>query len=512
MHYQNSIYGNVTVTRSGEQYTFFSDGIPTITTPTPNISFVEEFTHLPLLHHPYPKDVLIISGGAGGVIFEILKHPSIERIDYTEVDPLILKVVKKFPTPLTESELSDERVNIRYTDGRFFMKKTSHKYDLVFVGISNPSDLQLNRFFTKEFFSLVKKRLREEGILVVSLPGSLTYLSRELKDINSCILNTLKNTYPYIRIIPGDGANLFLASSSSEISFIESHQLIERLNERALKTTLLTPPHIEYRLHPRWLNWFLESLKDGTKETNKDFEPLGVFYSLSYWNSIFSPYTQGLFRTFERINLRFFLILSILITLVFLIIHSTKRNLSIPLCILSTGFAGMIFDLTLIFSFQALYGYVFHWISLLVTAFMAGVVMGSTLVTKYLGKIKRELTLFLEMEIGIIIFSVILPIIFLSLHSDFLLLESTFLILSIVSGCLVGAQFPLANKIYLKGSNLSGTAGLLYGADLLGGWIGGLIGGVVLLPVLGLIETCMVVLMLKVATLVVLISTSKVKK
>lgn len=62
LHYQNSIYGNIAVTKSAEQYTFFSDGIPTVTTPFPDIAFVEEFAHLALLSHPSPKEVLVISG------------------------------------------------------------------------------------------------------------------------------------------------------------------------------------------------------------------------------------------------------------------------------------------------------------------------------------------------------------------------------------------------------------------------------------------------------------------
>jgi hypothetical protein len=79
-----------------------------------------------------------------------------------ELDHLLLKVVQRFPAPLTGAELADPRVSIEYLDGRFFIKKTPHRYDLVLVGISNPSTLQINRLFTKEFFSLVKERLEYE--------------------------------------------------------------------------------------------------------------------------------------------------------------------------------------------------------------------------------------------------------------------------------------------------------------------------------------------------------------
>lgn len=525
VHYQNSIYGNLVVTKRGEQYTFFSDGIPIITTPTPDITFVEEFVHLPMLAHPKPKEVLVISGGAGGVINEVLKHP-VQRVDYAELDPLLLELVEMFPTELTEAELSDPRVNIEYTDGRLFLKRTPRKYDLVLVGLSDPSDLQVNRLFTKEFFWLVKRRLKEEGMLVINLPGSLTYLGEELKNLNGCILNTLKSVYPHVRIIPGDGTNLFLASTSPQVSLINPTQLSQRLNERNLEVNLLTPAHLEYKLHPRWLNWFLRSLEGGTQKINRDFSPLGLFYSLSYWNALFSPYMRGPFRWFEGMKLWHFGIPLAILTLVFLIIRfkvARLAKLSIPLCIATTGFAGMIFDLALIFTFQALYGYVYHWIGLLVTAFMAGAAAGSLWLTSILDRIKRDFGFFLKLELAIVLFAGALPVIFLrfSPYLDrpvvFFLLQMVFLLLSFLSGLLVGAEFPLANKIYLtppfqrKGGtpNLSGTAGLLYGSDLFGGWVGGILGGVVLLPVLGLVGTCMVVIMLKASSLIIL-ATSRV--
>ncbi|MFC1816601.1 spermidine synthase, partial [Thermodesulfobacteriota bacterium] len=176
VHYQNSQYGNICIIENQGQYIFFQDGIPNIITPVPDIPFIEEFVHLPLLAHSIPTKLLILSGGAGGIINEALKHSSIETIEYAELDPLLLDLLRKFPTPLTESELNDRRVKIKHIDGRLLLKATRNKYDLILVGILEPSNLQTNRFFTKEFFYLVKNRLNEGGILVLGLPGSLTYL------------------------------------------------------------------------------------------------------------------------------------------------------------------------------------------------------------------------------------------------------------------------------------------------------------------------------------------------
>jgi spermidine synthase len=185
-----------------------------------------------MLFHQKPETVLVLSGGAGGMIHEILKHP-VSRVDYVELDPLLLKLIQKFPTPLTQSELSDQRVNIHDIDGRFFVNKTQNRFDLIFIGLSAPQELQTNRLFTSEFFSVAKKRMNPGGIIVLTLPGSLTYLSAELKDLNGCILNTLKGVYRSVRIIAGD-ATLYLASDSEKLERVKQGEIIRRLEERKI--------------------------------------------------------------------------------------------------------------------------------------------------------------------------------------------------------------------------------------------------------------------------------------
>jgi spermidine synthase len=177
---------------------------------------------------------------------------------------------------------------------------------------------------------------------------------------------------------------------------------------------------------------------------------------------------------------------------------------------MSTGFAGMLFDLLLIFAFQTLYGYVFHQVGILITAFMFGTAVGSLLVTSLLKRIRRDIRLLIKMELAIIVFACSLPMIFLLSSRHFEHPASgpmIFSILSFISGFLIGSEFPLATKILLKDREpkVGTAAGLLYGADLFGGWLGGLMGGIVLLPVLGVVKTCMIAVMIKLSSLFALL-------
>ncbi len=514
VHYQNSQYGNICVIENEGQYIFFQDGVPDIITPIPDIAFVEEFVHIPLLAHPEPKKLLILSGGAGGVINEALRHPSVETIEYAELDPLIIDLFRKFPTSLTESELNDRRVEIQHVDGRLLLKTTRTKYDLILIGISEPSNLQANRFYSKEFFSLARERLNEKGILVIGLPGSLTYENEELKNLNSSIFHTLESVFPYIRAIPGDGTNLFLLSDSQEISTLDRTQMIERLDQRDIETGVILPWYIEQKLHPGWGDWFANFIEGSSQKVNSDFSPIGVFYSVSHWNAVFAPSLRWLFRQFERISLRTIVPLFLIFLIPYFIFRSKRTRSSragIPLAIFTTGFAGMIFSLMLIFTFQSIHGYVFSWIGLLVASFMAGAATGAMLISIVLDRIKDCPKLFARIDLGIMCFSIACPFIvfaanaYLGSPDTSFLFRLLFLVLSFISGLLIGSQFPLANKLYLRDStSLTETAGLLYSSDLLGGWFGGMMGAVVLLPVLGLVGTCITVGLLKLTSFIVI--------
>ncbi|MGD9015678.1 MAG: fused MFS/spermidine synthase, partial [Candidatus Omnitrophota bacterium] len=504
LDYANSIYGNIVVTKREGQYTFFSNGLPVITAPLPDLVFVEEFANIPLLFHPQPKRVLVISGGAGGLINQILKMPTIDEVDYVELDPLILDMLRSYPTDLTQRELGDKRVMTINLDGRFFLNQTDSRYDLIYLGLSDPSDLQSNRLFTEEFFKLAKDRLMPDGILAFTLSGSLTYLSFDLRDLNACILNSLENIFSYVRIIPGE-FNLFLASNSSHIVRINSSLINQRIVQRGISTNLLLPAYINYRFHQRWQDWLANSLKGATPKNNTDFSGFALFKTLSIWSAKFSPALRGVFFALERITLNLILWLILGLTLILLIIklvNSKFSSLAIPYSIATTGFFAMLINLVIIFAFQVIYGYLYFQIGMLITVFMAGAASGSILVSRYLERARRNLIWFAGLEIAAILSIFMICFLILSIPA-----RSIFFFLCFVAGFWPGAQFPLANQMHLRGktNNFGSSIGLIYSADLFGGWLAGILSGILFLPLLGLVNTCLVLLALKLSSLIFLV-------
>jgi len=512
-HYQNSPYSNITVLENQGQYLFFLDGIPEIITPVPDMLFVEEFVHLPMLAHPNPQEVLILRGGAGGMIDEVLKHPSIQHVTYAEHDPAFLEVIRKFPTSMTESELGDPRVQVRYRDGRLLLATSPETYDLILLGVMEPSNLQSNRFFTQEFFSLAKERLNEGGILVLTAPGSLTYLSDELKNLNSTIFHTLDEVFPYIRTIPGEHRNLYLASESPDVVDLDMDRMIARLDERQIQSEGVVPWHIEKKLHDGWRQWFIDYIDGTSVSINRDFKPVGLYFHITHWNSLYAPAFGSFYNRIGNIGPGTILPALLFFTLLVLFYQIRRRKShgpGVPFAIITTGFAGMIFSLIVIFMFQVTFGNVFTWIGLLVAFFMAGAAVGALLITHLLPNIKNDKRWFLGIELAVICFTLILPVIFQVIHPllesslAFALFRILFLVLSLAAGMLVGLQYPLANSLLLRNrGEISRTGGMLYASDLLGGWIGGIAGGVILLPVMGVTGTCITVALFKISSFLI---------
>jgi spermidine synthase len=513
--YKNSPYGNVAVTVREKQYDFYSDGVPIITLPHPDIAAAEDFVHFPFLYHPSPRRVLLISGGAGGVLAEMCKH-DLERIDYVELDPLLFQALDRFASPEAQREWHNPRVGIRLADGRRFLAGTRERYDIILIGLSDPRDLQINRFFSREFFDLSATRLSPGGILFLTLPGSLTYLNAEMQALNACVLQTLREVFLYVTVIPGE-ENLYLASQSTDFSALGAEGLKVRLHERGVSTRLFNPPYIDYRLRPdrsRWLAEILDSVQAGA---NRDFRPIGVFYSLGLWNAQFAPYGQRVFRFLGRLTLApvaaFCILLTALLLVLDRVVRGSLSRTAIPFAVATTGFCGMLFDLMVVFSFQVLYGYVYHRIGLIITAFMAGTGCGGLLATRTLAKRGGRLHTLLVLEAGLVAVCLLLLVLFQLLlprwsrsgGSESWYGEVPFFAAALICGALIGGEFPVAVSLAFRtGKDFSRSVGITNAADLFGGWGAGIFGGVVLLPVLGLPQTCLILALLKLCSLALL--------
>jgi len=169
----NSPYGRLVVTESGGETNFIENGIAVVSTP--NIEQVEEAAHYAMAQRPDARRVLLVSGGVAGVAKEILKYNA-AGVDCVELDPLVIETGRRF----LPEHFADSRIRVIATDARQFVRQTTNHYDVVILALPDPSTAQLNRFFTVEFFSGVKRVLADGGVLSFALGRYENYVSPEL--------------------------------------------------------------------------------------------------------------------------------------------------------------------------------------------------------------------------------------------------------------------------------------------------------------------------------------------
>jgi len=517
---RDSPYGNVAVTQLLGQYTFLTNGAPVLTTPLPDIATVEETVHLPLLFHPAPRRILVIGGGLGGVLHEFLKYP-VESIDYAELDPLIIEAVRSFPTALTKQELQDPRLHVHSVDGRWLLNqlvrqgKAAHSYDVVLVNLPYPSTLELNRFYTAEFFQLLREVLDERGLAIFPLPGSLTYVGPGMCDLNLMLQKGLQAVFPHVYPIPGD-TTLWLASPYLPLASVTLQGLLDTWQERSLPTRFITEEHLRVRFDPRRLTWFQDALKtDKPIGFNRDLHPTGVLYGLAFWGEEFAPSSYRLLTSISQVSLWQWCLLAVLLACITGLIYKmqhAKCGTVVPIVVATTGFSGIVCDLMIVFVFQSLYGYMYQYVGLIIAVFMAGLALGSWTTTRGPFIVANGRRALIRSELALIAYWAALPLMLIALSSStaVLLVILVLLALNALGGWLVGLQFPLSSQLHLAAQGEAGrTAGVLYAADLMGGFLGAVAVGIALLPILGTTGTSLFIIILKVCSLILFITVSR---
>ena len=516
LHYENSIYGNIVITQSDGQLDFWVNGLPLFTSPDPDMAFVEEVTHFPMLQHPSPEKVLLIGGGVGGVLDEILKHP-VREVYYIELDPLTIDLARKY-SPIAPALLDDPRVRVIHVDGRLFVKRTEDSFDVIIVNLPAPSTLQLNRFYTLEFFKEIHKILNEDGVFSIGLSSSLGHVPEEMRDRNKCIYETIREVFPSYLVVPGY-YNLFLASPSTKGDALtyNAGTLFQRLLNRGIKTSLFTEGYIQYKFSPDMLERGLAYLYENREEINRDLRPVGVYYDLVLWNAMFYPHSRRFFGFISRINLWWFIIPLGLLIWAFMKLRKRLKSPSIPVytTIMTTGFAGMTFNIVLTFGFQALCGYLYQELAMVSATFMLGLAVGGLCMSQAIPRLRKGVSTLAKVEFAIIAYSFTLPLVITLLFSVselfmFQWIRLLLPLLNCAAGFLVGLEFPLASEICLKDSGRVGrVAGALYASDLLGGCAGALLSSIWLIPLLGVLRTCLVVAVFNAASLLLLIMSGR---
>jgi spermidine synthase len=125
-------------------------------------AYHEMLAHLPLLTHPDPRRVLVIGGGDGGTLREVLRHPGVERCDLCEIDGEVIEASRRF-LPELAGGFDDRRARVLVEDGVAFMRGQEAAYDVILVDSSDPEG-PARGLFGREFYSDLRRALKPGGL------------------------------------------------------------------------------------------------------------------------------------------------------------------------------------------------------------------------------------------------------------------------------------------------------------------------------------------------------------
>ena len=476
---RNSVYGNLAVVRTDGVSSLYENGLDLFNVPDP--AAAEEAVHYALLEHPWPRSLLLIGGGVNGSLAEALKHASLERIDYVELDPAILDL---FPIR------KDPRVHVHVTDGRLFLKTTASTFDVIIVNLPDPQTAQLNRFYTLEFFREAARKLTGSGVLALRLTAAEDYISPELAAFLRSIYKTLRAVFPEVTAIPGENV-LFFGARRKGVLAAGSEELLARLRARRLKTSYVREYYIPFRMMPdRMADLDRQIEPRPLTPVNRDFAPVAYYFDVALWSSRFNHGYRDLFGAMAGVDFRW---LAGGLGALLLVLAAKKRRprTAAACCTAAMGFTLIGLEMLLLLAFQAIYGYVYQQLAVIIAAFMAGMALGSWLALR--APARRGIRTLVFLQAGAAIAPLLLYAVFEAVA------QATggqllFPALALGCGMLGGYQFPVASRIFC-----ARNPGTLYALDLAGSCLGAVLFSVYLIPVFGFFRTALLAAMVSLA-------------
>ncbi|MCK4935185.1 MAG: polyamine aminopropyltransferase [Simkaniaceae bacterium] len=167
--FQNERYGRVLTL----------DGIVQLTTADEFV-YHEMLVHVPLFSHPDPKHVLIIGGGDGGALREVLRHDQIESATVVDIDSSVIEMSIKYLPTVSNGAYDHPKTKVVIQDASIFIQDTEEKYDVIICDSTDPIG-PAEVLFTPEFYSACYGALNKGGILVTQ--GGVPFVQEdELSD------------------------------------------------------------------------------------------------------------------------------------------------------------------------------------------------------------------------------------------------------------------------------------------------------------------------------------------
>ena len=231
-----------------------------------------------LLAHPAPARALVIGGGEGATVREILRHRSITHCLMVDIDGEVVDECKKHLPEMHRGAFEDPRTRLLHEDARAYLEKTGERFDLIVVDLVEPlEEGPACLLFTREFYTLIRERLTDHGVM--TMQAGMTKVN-ELS-FYSAVARTLRDVFPVVAPYQG-----FISCFGTPWGFILASKGTDPRRQTAeeidrLIAARLNPSDLGYwdgaaHLHSFNLPKFIRAALDKSTRVITDANPLIV--------------------------------------------------------------------------------------------------------------------------------------------------------------------------------------------------------------------------------------------
>ncbi|MDC0191271.1 polyamine aminopropyltransferase [Rhodospirillales bacterium] len=212
------------------------------TTEKDEFAYHEMLSHVPILAHGKVKRVLIVGGGDGGVLKQVLRHRGVTGVTVVEIDETVIELCEEYLPLISEGAFKNPRTNLVIDDGFSYLAETTDSYDVIIVDSTDPFGPG-ETLFTEQFYNNCHSRLKMNGILV-SQNGVPFTQEQEFVSSYNRLQNIFKDTTFYLTVVPtyvGGYMALGWASDFEAHRWVTRDDLAARYRGAGLTTCYYSP-------------------------------------------------------------------------------------------------------------------------------------------------------------------------------------------------------------------------------------------------------------------------------
>lgn len=201
----------------------------------------ESLVHPAMVLHPNPERVLVLGGGEGATLREVLKYRTVRRAVMVDIDEDVVQLSRQYLASWHRGAFDDKRAEVVIEDGKAYVERTTERFDVIIMDLTDPYGPEIARqLYTESFIRRLYSLLADDGV-VSTQAGTSFFFPDEYRDLLESFRKVFRYVDEYSTWIPSFGyaCNFIVASKVGSLAALSEEEIDRRLRERGVETRFI---------------------------------------------------------------------------------------------------------------------------------------------------------------------------------------------------------------------------------------------------------------------------------